>query len=157
MMKYIALLLGCLFCLQASAEPVCKVIDGDTFKLCDGTSIRLSGIDAPEKGEPYYWDARKALAGLIQTHDLKLTNCHTDDTGKRQACDVFADGKDIQADIVKAGFAWDWPAYSHGRYSKIEAEAASNKLAIHSDPSIAERHWQSRQRYKRMTLKDDTQ
>jgi hypothetical protein len=72
---------------------VCKVIDGDTFKICDGTSIRLAGIDTPEHGEPFYWEARRVLAGLIQTHDLKLTDCHTDTTGKRQACSVQADSE----------------------------------------------------------------
>lgn len=80
---------------SAYAEPVCKVIDGDTFTFCDGLTVRLSGVDTPEKGEPYYQVARRTLAELIQTHDLSVSDCHQDTTGKRQACNVHADGKDV--------------------------------------------------------------
>jgi endonuclease YncB( thermonuclease family) len=109
---------------------VCKVIDGDTFKICDGTSIRLAGIDTPEHGEPFYWEARRVLAGLIQTHDLKLTDCHTDTTGKRQACSVQADGKDAEAELVRQGMAWDWPRFSKGKYADSEMLARTTSRAV---------------------------
>jgi micrococcal nuclease len=44
---------------------VAEVIDGDTFKLQDGTRVRLLGIDTPEKGECYYEEARDELKKLI--------------------------------------------------------------------------------------------
>jgi micrococcal nuclease len=44
---------------------VAEVIDGDTFKLQNGTKVRLIGIDTPEKGECYYEEARDELRKLI--------------------------------------------------------------------------------------------
>jgi endonuclease YncB( thermonuclease family) len=84
---------------------MCKVVDGDTFHFCNGFKVRLDSIDAPEHGEPFYWESRRALANMLQTKDVTVTDCHTDRTGKRQACKVYADGKDVQAELVRMGMA----------------------------------------------------
>src|SRR3954465_4030775 len=47
---------------------VVRIIDGDTFELLvkkESYKIRLSAIDAPEKGQDYYQKSRQALADLI--------------------------------------------------------------------------------------------
>src|SRR4051812_20613607 len=47
---------------------VVRIIDGDTFELLVKKTtykIRLSAIDAPEKGQDYYQKSRQALADLI--------------------------------------------------------------------------------------------
>lgn len=36
---------------------VTRIIDGDTFELSDGRTIRLIGVDTPETGMPFYDDA----------------------------------------------------------------------------------------------------
>ena len=41
------------------------VVDGDTFDCQPGIRIRLADIDAPEYGEPGYYDAKEALKKLI--------------------------------------------------------------------------------------------
>jgi micrococcal nuclease len=51
--------------LQDEKVYVAEVIDGDTFKLQNGTRVRLIGIDTPEKGECYYEEARDELKKLI--------------------------------------------------------------------------------------------
>jgi micrococcal nuclease len=130
------------------AEPVCKVVDGDTFHFCDGVKIRLSSIDAPERGEPYYWESRRALAELLQGgQDLKVTDCHTDSTGKRQACGVFLNGKDIQGEMVSRGMAWDWPKYSKGLYAKQEKDAKTAKAGLWVDEKATSSHWSKHSRY----------
>lgn len=48
-----------------SLYQVIEVIDGDTFKVENGHKVRLLGIDAPEKGECYYEQAKQALKKLI--------------------------------------------------------------------------------------------
>jgi hypothetical protein len=53
-------------------------VDGDTFHFCDGLKVRLDSIDAPEHGEPFYWESRRALADMLQTKDVKVTDCHYD-------------------------------------------------------------------------------
>lgn len=48
---------------------VVRVADGDTITVLDHTNtqhrIRLQGIDAPEKAQPYGNASRKHLAGLV--------------------------------------------------------------------------------------------
>ena len=136
------------FAFPALAEQVCNVHAGDTFKLCTGQSIRLYGIiDAPEKDEPFYWESRRALAALLQGgQGLKVTGCHTDSTGKRQACEVFADGQDIQANMVLQGIAWDWPKYSKGQYAQQESVAKTSKIGLWADEKATAIHWEKRSR-----------
>ena len=95
---------------------------------------------------PFYREARKALAGLIQTQDLKLTECHTDTTGKRQACSVQADGKDVEAELVRQGMAWDWAKFSKGKYEQQESVAKSAKIGLWMDEKATTIHWKKRQR-----------
>ncbi len=42
-----------------------EVSDGDTFTLTNGVGVRLIGIDAPNRGEERWKEARDALTGLI--------------------------------------------------------------------------------------------
>ena len=48
---------------------VVKIADGDTLTVLDGANaqhkIRLAGIDAPEKGQPFGTKAREALADRV--------------------------------------------------------------------------------------------
>jgi len=47
-------------------ETVKKVIDGDTFTTENRKNpVRLAGVDTPEKGQPGYVKAKKALEELI--------------------------------------------------------------------------------------------
>lgn len=151
MMRFKAVLLTILVAIAThnayATEPICKVIDGDTFHLCNGFKVRLDSVDTPEKGEPFYWEARKALANLIQTRDLELTGCHLDNTRKRYACKVQAEGKDIQAELVRMGMAWDWPKYSHGRYSQQEKDAKASKRGLWINDEASRIHWKKRERY----------
>ncbi len=45
---------------------VSKIIDGDTFKIQDGKSIRLSKVRAPELGTKGGAKARNELSSLIE-------------------------------------------------------------------------------------------
>ncbi len=54
-------------------EKVTKIIDGDTF-LTDKRKnpVRLSGVDTPEKRQPGYQDAKKALQSLIGGQEVTI-------------------------------------------------------------------------------------
>ena len=45
-------------------ELVTKVIDGDTFETANRT-VRLEGVDTPEKGDPDFDAATNALRSLV--------------------------------------------------------------------------------------------
>ena len=48
------------------------VIDGDTFNVTSGERIRLADIDAPEKGENGYVEAKNRLISLIYGKSVYL-------------------------------------------------------------------------------------
>ena len=52
---------------EAKWANVDRVVDGDTVYTKDGTTIRLYGIDAPERDQPYGKQATRALDGVIET------------------------------------------------------------------------------------------
>ncbi|MEK7141218.1 MAG: thermonuclease family protein [Patescibacteria group bacterium] len=51
---------------------VAEVADGDTFSLQNGVGVRLIGIDAPNRGEGKWEQAREALIGLISDKRVYL-------------------------------------------------------------------------------------
>lgn len=52
-----------------------RAVDGDTIKLRGGERVRYLGMDSPEKGEPFYEDAKTRNAGLITGKKVKLIVC----------------------------------------------------------------------------------
>jgi endonuclease YncB( thermonuclease family) len=73
-MQYIIIcLISLIICSPALADTlqgkVVKVADGDTVTIVDGSGkkhrIRLGGIDAPEKDQPYGLESTKNLERLI--------------------------------------------------------------------------------------------
>lgn len=85
---------------------VTQVVDGDSIKV-DGRSIRLIGINAPERGRPYFAESRDALAQLLDgesvwlRHDVEVL----DQFGRELAYVFLADGRHVNAEMLSAGFA----------------------------------------------------
>lgn len=61
---------------------VSRVIDGDTFELCSGDTIRLLCVDTPEKGEEGYEDAQYFLEDLILYNTVELKESNYDGLNK---------------------------------------------------------------------------
>lgn len=51
---------------------VTHVVDGDTVDLDNGETVRLVGIDTPERGECGYDEARAALVDLVEGKRITL-------------------------------------------------------------------------------------
>jgi micrococcal nuclease len=49
-----------------------RVIDGDTIKMDGAGSVRYIGIDAPERDEPYYGEARRYNEELLAKGAIRL-------------------------------------------------------------------------------------
>lgn len=129
------------------------VIDGDTIEI-DGTRIRLEGIDAPEAGQSCQggwfgtWNcggaATAQLRWLVGGRRIECESAGTDKYGRILGL-CSADGRDVNAEMVRTGHAWAFVKYSK-RYKNAEAEARAAKAGIwkgESEPAwvYRERRW----------------
>lgn len=128
----LALLSTFVFSLTANAATLISCHDGDTCKFLDGqrtVNVRFAGIDAPEAKQTGGKDARKFLLVLLANKNVQL-KCDGKKSYKRKVCGVFVDGKDVAAEMVRAGWAWDVPKYSKRKYEKLMLAAQASRVGI---------------------------
>ena len=80
-----------------------RVFDGDTFETEEKQWIRLSGIDAPEKGFCGYKEAKKELEKLVIGKDLYLKVVYHDST--RLMSLVYNKDGLVSTQMLKTGWA----------------------------------------------------
>ncbi len=123
---------------------VVAVADGDTLTLLDARKrqhkVRLTGIDAPEKRQPFGDASRQHLAGLVFGREVRA-RCPKKDRYQRQLCKVEVDGKDANLAQLAAGMAWHYRAYGKDQglfdftgYALIELEARYRRRGLWADP-----------------------
>lgn len=103
------------------------VIDGDTIDI-GGTRIRLAGVDAPELDHPYGAKAKWALVNLCKGQAVRAVFDEEVSHDRVVATCTLPDGRDLAAEMVKAGMAIDWPKFSRGKYSGLEPPGIRKKL-----------------------------
>lgn|SRR3989344_5094443 len=82
-----------------------RVIDGDTIVI-NGTSIRLLGINTPEKGELYYNEAKEFLENKTLGILIKMERGKTDlDLYNRKLRYVYVEGENVNLKLVENGLA----------------------------------------------------
>lgn len=127
---------------------VVGVSDGDTLTvLRDGRTqikVRLHGIDAPEAGQPFGARAKQAASDLCFGRAVTVTVRDTDLYGQTVAEVFIPDGRSLNRELVKQGWAWwhrqfapfDWDL------AKLEAEAKAAKRGLWSQPgAVAPWDW----------------
>lgn len=82
-----------------------RIVDGDTA-IINGTSVRLLGINTPERGEKYYDEAKKFLEKVIlnQTIELRFGKDREDKYGRTLAY-LFYKGQNVNKELVDEGYA----------------------------------------------------
>lgn len=103
------------------------VIDGDTIDI-GGTRIRLAGIDAPEMDHPYGKNAKWTLVNLCKGQDVRAVFDGDLSHDRTVATCYLPDGRDLSAEMVKAGMAIDWRKFSRGKYAALEVPGIRRKL-----------------------------
>jgi len=85
---------------------VTKVLDGDTVEIDGGERVRLIGIDAPEKYEPYFKEARDKLKELVDKKEIVLEKDATDkDSYGRLLRYIWLGNLLVNAEMVRQGWA----------------------------------------------------
>jgi len=95
---------------------VIKIADGDTLTILTADKqqhrIRLAGIDAPEKKQPFGNRSKQNLAKLAHGKQAEA-DCPKRDRYGRQVCKVYVNGQDIGLRQIYDGLAWWYRAYAH--------------------------------------------
>ena len=113
------------------------IVDGDTIAL-GSTRIRLEGIDAPETTQTCgrrligHWrcgeEASRQLVRLIANRAVRCTDAGLDKYG-RVLGRCSAGNTDLNAEMVRTGYAWAFVRYSRS-YVAVEAEARRARAGI---------------------------
>lgn len=98
---------------------------------------RIHGIDAPEKKQPFNQKSKQYLSDLIYGKTVGIIVEKERDKYGRPVVWVYTpDGKDVSAEMIKAGMAWHYKEYSDNeKYALLEIEAQNNRIGLCSDPS----------------------
>jgi len=146
------LLLGAALVLAASAAlaevlvgRVVAVADGDTLTVLDASrrqrKVRLAGIDAPEKKQPFGNVSRQSLGQLTQGKQV-LVEWHKRDRYGRLVGKVYVDNLDVNLEQIRRGLAWHYVEYANEQsladrtsYSVTEHGARSARRGLWQDSS----------------------
>jgi endonuclease YncB( thermonuclease family) len=112
---------------------VVAVADGDTITVLDAARnqhrIRLAGIDAPEKRQPFGQRSKDNLAALVFDKTVRVEWQKTD-RYRRKIGKVFTGEREANLEQIRAGLAWWYRDYAveqsagdRQRYSRLEIEA----------------------------------
>lgn len=122
---------------------VVAVVDGDTVTVLDTARvqhrIRLSGIDAPEKRQPFGNVSRQHLGDLVFGRDVTV-EYHKIDRYGRQLGKLLVADLDANLAQVRAGLAWHYKRYEGEQphkdrveYSEAETEARTARRGLWRD------------------------
>jgi micrococcal nuclease len=114
-----------------------KIIDGDTFRLETGETVRLIGIDAPELSQPGGEVSREYLAHLLLGNPITLERGYEDsDKYNRLLRFVYINGLCINEEMIRQGYAEarylpESPIRDY--YLQLEIQAEDTKAGLWSD------------------------
>lgn len=99
-----------------------RVIDGDTI-VVNGSTVRLLGINTPEKGEVYYEEAKQYMENRTLNKFVKLKGGKEDlDLYKRKLRYVYVSEKNVNEELVRKGYAnFYFPSGKDDQYNNLKS------------------------------------
>ena len=135
---------------------VVGVADGDTITVLDDTrtqhKIRLAGIDAPEKGQPFGQRSKQSLSGVVFGRPARVEWFKEDRYGRKvgkvwvadPSCRASSCPLTLDASLAQLtfGLAWWYREYAReqspedrGRYEVAETESRARRAGLWSEPA----------------------
>ena len=122
---------------------VVGIADGDTLTLLDANNnhhkIRLSGIDSPEKGQPFGQACKKSLSDLAYDRAVAIESSKLDRYG-RVIGKVLVNGQDVNLEQVRRGCGWHYKKYQNEQslddrlsYNAAEEFARVGRVGLWTD------------------------
>ena len=136
---------------------VVSVSDGDTIKVLDATNtqhkIRLQGIDAPEKAQPFGQKSKQSLSQLVYNKQVTVEYQKKDKYG-RTLGKVILNGTDVCLEQIKLGMAWHYKQYKSDQpkedretYAQVEQTARVQAVGLWKD-KMPNPPWEYRKQQK---------
>ncbi len=129
-------------CTEAPSDRIdrVRVFDGDSFEArgADGSrvEVRLFGIDAPERYQPWNRRSRSALRELVEGESLDMRVVEVDRYDRIVAEVFLPDGRSVNAAQVAEGNAWVYRRYTNdARLIGLEDEARAARRGLWSLPA----------------------
>ncbi|HEY3046091.1 MAG TPA: thermonuclease family protein [Polaromonas sp.] len=128
---------------ETIAGKVVGVADGDTVTVLDAAKvqhkIRLTGIDAPEKAQPFGQRSKQNLSNLVFAKQVVVEAGKSDRYG-RTVGKVVVGGIDANLEQVRAGYAWHYKKYEREQsiedrvaYAAAESSARAARAGLWRD------------------------
>lgn len=135
---------------------VVRITDGDTLTVLvdqQPHKIRVVGIDAPERRQPFGERSKQNLAALAFNKNA-IADCTKKDRYKRDLCRVFVGGQDVGLKQITDGMAWWYRKYAHEQrptdrvaYEQAEVMARRGRVGLWVDrDAVPPWEWRKRAR-----------
>lgn len=125
---------------------VIKIADGDSVTILDKYKVqhkvRLVGIDAPERKQPFGKRSKQSLSDLVYRKLVTVKSSKRDQYG-RELGKILINGVDVNLEQIRRGMAWHYNVYKYDlsvsdrqTYAETERKARMmrNGLWIDSAP-----------------------
>lgn len=131
---------------------VVNVTDGDTVVVLRAGNIqekiRLAEIDCPEKSQAFGQRAKQFTLDKAAQKNVTVEVRDHDRYGRTVGEVFLPDGKSLNRELVRNGYAWWYRRYSKDEsLGELEAQARTARRGLWSDPAaVAPWDWRKKQR-----------
>ena len=142
----------------AGPYTVTEIFDGDSFNLkaanAQTVRVRIAGIDAPEKSQPYSQKSKAALEDLLTAGPITL-GVIKQDRFERWVALVMVNDVDVGLRQIEAGWAWYFKRYKQDlpeslqlEYDRAERQARADQRGLWAWSTPPEPPWKFRERMR---------
>lgn len=139
-MSFLILMLILMDPFEALADWSGRVVwvqDGDSLIILQGgekRTIRLQGIDSPEKGQPFAREATQTAIQLAKNRQVTVKEKEKDRYSRIVAQVFLPDGRNLSHVMVEKGMAWRHIYYAKDpRLITLERQARQARLGLWAD------------------------